>query len=652
MNRNPEIRVSRMATLAAATLASLALAGTALAQDKKDAPKPAASTEGYSLYDISPFAGWNWFQFGQGKNASIHRFSNSFDFGVRVNENLHKYISLEEGFQEGFNGLRLQPLGSNQYSSFKNSNSLVYGAGVWNFTPRGSKYRPFILAGPGYIWYRPANTPINGIAPKTDGRTALVYGVGLIVNSTPKWGVRFDLRGMRSGTPSMNIALQPGAAGSYYLPNHENHESSLGASVGLVIRAKYIDTTPKVEPPPVVPVTVTAPGAVAKPVITGTKNVCASTDLRLAVASPQSGVTYAWKAGSQSATGTGFSPSTTDAGSKSVTVTATGDTSATTQVNGPFRKGTRVYVSNTNSAYKYQWTVNGQPGSTTSEQLLPEGASTVSVTVTTSGSATSDASFSVDALTKPTIQFSVSPSTVAYGATVPLAARATGSACTDPVTIRYSGQGVSGSTFDSKALTFDMSNRLKLQSKTVPITATATDSKNQTATATSNVTVTLQPVATHQDILFPARGSRINNVAKRYLLEQIAPQAKADPQAKVILVGHKEASEKLPKNLDEVRTSNAAAVLTAGAGTAGKGVCANLDLSQVQIKSVGTDQAAEKKPLFGDASVKELAGQAVKQGTKGAEDRRVEVWFVPSGAEVPAGLNGLKTAVASKGCPK
>ena len=647
MKRNPEIRVSRFAALAAT--AALALAGTAIAQDKKDAPKAPASTQGYSTIDVSPFLGWNWFQFGQGKNAGVHSFNNAFDFGGRVNENFHKYLGLEEGFQEGFNGLRLVPFGGAQSNptNLKASNTLAYAAGVWHFAPREAKYRPFALVGPGYVWYRPGKTALQNLNPKTDGRTALVYGIGLIVNQTPKWGVRFDVRGMRSGTPSMNFPLEPGANGSLYLPNKNYHESSLGASVGLVYRAKYIDTTPKPDPAKRIPVSVTAPAAVAKPVITGAKNVCASTDLRLAVASPQNGVSYAWKAGSQTATGTGFSPSTTDAGSKSVTVTASGDTSSTVEVTGPFKKGDTLYVANGAAGYKYQWTVNGQTAGTGSELVIADAVRTVSLSVTASGSATSDAAFVVNPLTKPTIQFAVNPGTVAYGATVPLAARATGSECTNPVTIRYSGQGVSGSTFDSKALTFDMSNRLKMQSKVVAITATATDSKNQTATATGNVTVTLQPVASHQDILFPARGSRINNVAKRYLLEQIAPQAKADPQAKVILVGHKEASEKLPKTLDEARATNAASVLTAG-----KGVCANLDLSQVQMKAVGTDQAAEKKPLFGDASVKELAGQAVKQGTKGAEDRRVEVWFVPSGAEMPTGLNGLKTAVASKACPK
>ena len=646
MIRNSETRVSRLAAVAAA--AAMAFAGTALAQDKdKKAPAPAAeSTQGYSTIDISPFAGWNWFQFAQGNNAAVHKFDNSFDLGGRVNENFHKYLGLEEGIQESYNALRLQPLGSTSYNALKNSNTLLYAAGVIHFAPREAKYRPFLLAGPGYVWYHPSNVATSGLNEKTDGRTALVYGVGLLINASPKWGVRFDLRGMRSGTPSLNINPQPGAAGSYYLPNKENHESSIGGSVGIIYRARYVDTTPKVVLKRVA-VTASAPAAVAKPVVTGARNVCASTDLRLSVASPQSGVSYTWKAGSQSATGTGFSPSTTDAGSKSVTVTASGDTSATTQVTGPFSKGDTLYVANGNSAYKYQWTVNGQAAGTSSELVIPDAARTVTLTVTASSTATSDAAFVVNALTKPTISFAVNPSTVAYGASVPLAARATGSECTNPVTIRYSGQGVSGSTFDSRALTFDMSNRLKLQSKTVPVTATATDSKNQTATATANVTVTLQPVATHQDILFPARGARINNVAKRYLLEQIAPEAKADPNGKVILVGHKEASERLPKNLDEARTANAAAVLTAG-----KGVCANLDLAQVQVKSVGTDQSAEKKPLFGDASVKELPGQAVKQGAKGAEDRRVEVWFVPSGAELPAGLTGLKPAAAAKACPK
>src|SRR5205823_6367674 len=104
--------------------------------------------------------------------------------------------------------------------------------------------------------------------------------------------------------------------------------------------------------------------------------------------------------------------------------------------------------------------------------------------------------------------FAVNPTSVPYGATVPLSATANGSECGGPATVRYSGEGVSGNTFDSKALSFDTTNRLKAQSKTVHITATATDQKNQTATAGADVTVTLNAEARRLgDIVFQQMSS-------------------------------------------------------------------------------------------------------------------------------------------------
>ena len=111
----------------------------------------------------------------------------------------------------------------------------------------------------------------------------------------------------------------------------------------------------------------------------------------------------------------------------------------------------------------------------------------------------------VAAATPPTIQFAISPSTIPYGAPVNLAANATGSQCGGNPTVTYSGEGVSGNTFDSSALNFDQSNRLKQQTRTVHITATATDPKNQTATAGADVTVTLTAQARRlDDMVFPA----------------------------------------------------------------------------------------------------------------------------------------------------
>jgi outer membrane protein OmpA-like peptidoglycan-associated protein len=308
--------------------------------------------------------------------------------------------------------------------------------------------------------------------------------------------------------------------------------------------------------------------------------------------------------------------------------------------------------------------VDGSPvsGATSSSFNVPTAGSSGTRTITVKvsagdSSATSDpVRVMIKPLTPPTISFTVSPSTIPYGNTIPLSATASGSECGGPATVRYSGDGVTGNTFDSKALGFDLSNRLKQQSRTVHLTATATDQKNQTASATADVTVTLTPQARRlDDIVFQSMSSRVNNCAKRLLLEELTPMLRDDPGAKVILIGHRDTSEKgrAAAKLDEARVVNTAAVLSAG-----KGICPSLDLSRVLVNSVGTEQGSDTRPALCGSStnVKEKGGQAVKDSDKRAQYRRVEIWFVPGGADMPAGVSGLKEAPAkdiqAKGCPK
>jgi hypothetical protein len=308
--------------------------------------------------------------------------------------------------------------------------------------------------------------------------------------------------------------------------------------------------------------------------------------------------------------------------------------------------------------------VNGQPvaGGTGMSYDLPDSAAvsvTVRVTATNAPITSAPASFTISALTPPTLTFAVNPSTVPYTAPpITLRAVATASSCGGAVTIRYSGEAVTGTSFNPGAVSgFDMANRLRQQSKTVTITATATDTKNQTVTRTAPVTVTLGAEARRlDDVVFQSMSSRVNNCGKRLLLEELTPMLRNDPGAKVILIGHRDEKEKGSKAalaLDNTRVLNAAAVLSAG-----KGICPQLDLSRIMMKDAGTDQSATPRPALCGAStnVKEKSGQAVKESDKNAEYRRVEVWIVPSGAADPAGVTGLTPVPADRvskmGCPK
>ncbi len=604
------------AVLAIAT--GLAFTATVSAQPAKST----ADTGGYSTLDLTTFAGYQWFQFGQGTNAGVHQFSGAGAWGERLSAEFSDYLAIEGGVQIGYNGIKLLPLGATQYSHTSSANTELYAAGVLNLTRRSAKFRPFILIGPEYVWYRAPNLSHIVIGPgsppvifppnalTTTGRTALTYGIGLKINQSPRFAVRFDVRGMRSGTPTFGLPTVASAPGTLFINGSSSqHESSLTASVGITFRFRYHEppAPPSIPPPPAPP----APKAnIQVGAITGARAVCAGDDLRLTV------------------TASGWLPDQTPS---------------------------------------YQWMVNGNAvsGATSSSFSVPtaNGTSTETVTVKVSAgdsSATSSpVTVTVNPLTPPTISFAISPSTVPYGTRVNLAATANGSTCGGPATIRYSGQGVTGTTFDSTALTFDMSNRLKQQTQTVTVTATATDQKNQTASATAPVTVTLTAQTKRlDDIVFPLNSSRVNNCAKRLLLEELTPMLRADPDAKVILIGHRDTGERVvrgrnPVQVDEARVLDAAAVLSAG-----KGICPSLDLSRVKVNWVGTDQTSEARPALCGTStnVKERGGQGVKESDKRAEYRRVEIWFVPGGADIPANLSGLQDAPSSliqaKGCPK
>ena len=175
----------------------------------------------------------------------------------------------------------------------------------------------------------------------------------------------------------------------------------------------------------------------------------------------------------------------------------------------------------------------------------------------------------------------------------------------------------------------------------------------QTAVAPATITVILAPQPRRlDDLVFSKNNDRVNNCGKRLLLEELTPMLRSDPEAKVILIGHRDGDEK-KAGLDEQRVLNAAAVLSAGTG-----ICPQLDLSRILVNSVGTDQGSVVRPALCGTStnIRERAGQGVSESDKRAPYRRVEVWIVPGGAPMPAGMTGLKAvpagAVQAKGCPK
>src|SRR5579863_115210 len=143
---------------AVAMAAALILTGAAAAQTSAStSSKNAVPEGGYSLLDLSVFGGYQWYQFGQGTNGAVHQFSGAGVWGVRLNEEIWDHIAIEEGMQASYNGFQFRPLGATGLSNTSDSSTQIYAAGVYNLTRRDAKYRPFLLIGPEYVFYRAPN---------------------------------------------------------------------------------------------------------------------------------------------------------------------------------------------------------------------------------------------------------------------------------------------------------------------------------------------------------------------------------------------------------------------------------------------------------------------------------------------------------------
>jgi opacity protein-like surface antigen len=211
-----------------------------------------------------------------------------------------------------------------------------------------------------------------------------------------------------------------------------------------------------------------------------------------------------------------------------------------------------------------------------------------------------------------------------------------------PPSFAASDGSVNGNEFDSTGVQFDPADSSE-QRKVVTITATCADSRS-TGSGTTTVTVIKKAAAIRlPDVLFDENSARVNNCGKRILLEQLKAYVDRDSTGTIALAGHNSSDEKSPK-LAEQRVANAAAVITAGTG-----VCLSIPKTQVLVSAPGVEQN-------GIAFEPGFCSSSVKGDRETAETRRVEVWFIPPGADKPASVTQADTAaslaLSSIGCPK
>jgi hypothetical protein len=143
--------------------------------------------------------------------------------------------------------------------------------------------------------------------------------------------------------------------------------------------------------------------------------------------------------------------------------------------------------------------------------------------------------------------------------------------------------------------------------------------------------------------MFSQNDARVNNCGKRILLEQLRGYTGRDSAGTIVLVGHSSSDEK--PDVDMRRALNATAVITAGSG-----VCLSVPKSQVQVSWTGSDQN-------GVGFESGFCSSSVRAGSSTAgEMRRVEVWFVPNGGQLPASVTKHQDAaslpVEALGCPR
>jgi opacity protein-like surface antigen len=309
-----------------------------------------------------------------------------------------------------------------------------------------------------------------------------------------------------------------------------------------------------------------------------------------------------------------------------------------------------------------QWTVNGQP---TSQAPTLEFGSTgrnagsyaIALKVSAEGynDASAETTVTVRGYVSPSGSLSATPSEIWVGDKATLAANFTPGQCggpLGPVAFSTAEGSISGNEFDSSGVRFDPANTSE-QQKTIAIVAKVADERGG-GSAQTTVVVKQKAAITakrYADIVFPKESARVNNCGKRVLLEELKNSLDSDPNGHVVFVGHMAASEK-GAGLDLKRALNAAAVISAGAQ-----VCLGFSAANIAITAAGTaDNGVDFQPYFCETSTGEIRGNLVQQADDEAKNRRVEVWFVPSGGVAPASAQGSRSAVElnvqALGCPR
>lgn len=564
---------------------------------------------------------------------------------------------------------------------------------MFYLTDRYSRVRPYLSAGPALQRFWPTDEakqqalglrslPIGAVNLDDNFTGGLYYGGGVKAWLTRNWNARFDIRGILSGNPHIRYRSQHAVPDPLALP-----AGSVGHGLMATVGLGYAIGSPGWDdgaPAKTFGVKITAPDGEVYQGDPATFKAQAD-----AVKGP---VTYAWRVNDQ-ASGTG--PSVTvdtsklppgkypvevqaNAGKlapardmatltvlqrqpKDMSVVILGAPSGAVYPGDKIAFSARTQPAAPN--VKFEWKVDGQPAPI-GEQLelntgtLAPGNHTVAVEAKAEGfkTAVETSTFTLARPTPPQITLSV-PSEVKAGEMAPITASATrgpGGGNPGSVNLAASEGAIRNGQLDTSTVQFDPSATGQ-QRKPVTITASVTDDKGLSASRQATVTVVKQvpPAVRLADVVFPRNSGRVNNCGKRVLLEELKAYIDRDPTGKVILISHSDKGEAAVARRQRGR--NAAAVLTAGTG-----ICLGIDPNRVLLGFANNGEGSQPQPYLCGTSTRpktrERSGSAVGANDARALNRRVEVWFVPSGGVMPSGLGELKTAaelnVRTVGCPR
>jgi opacity protein-like surface antigen len=631
-------------------VASLALAGTAFAQDSSttqstttvDLPPPGTST--FELpraqdYEVGIFAGASFWK--RHDDTLQTGLADSGLLGIYLDENFAKYVGTEQSLTYSQNALQFQQSFGGTLQNFKiaqrlwqfQESLLVY------FKPKRSMVRPYVKAGLGMISYRPTdeavailinptNAGLGATGIQSDTRFAATYGAGLKVRFSDHFGLRAEVLGVISREPHYGLA-QSGTTPSEASASVPN--SGVGATVASTGPLLFIPQGGLFNG-------VEVSGGMY--FVWGGKET---------ISLP---VSKAWDGVSIAASGNNVCAGTP------ITMTAS--------------------ISNPKSfaVPNYRWSVDGHDAGSSSNTLTvqTDGSHQVGLTVvdsqTLSKSVVPPVSIMIRPHTNPTVTGRAAKSDLDYKETTQLYATPQAGDCAGSLSVSWSV--TEGTVSGADTATYDSSSaQCGPDGGTRPVTATVTvvDSKGGSATATVPLTIkcpnVLVPVP-QDDIIFPTGNSRVNNCGKRVLIDQVYPALTSGQYANydVVLVGHEGNEKVVPmrgkrgrkaaeaaSTLAMDRALHAAQILASASGICPK---PGIDPSRIKIATLGPGQGPDLRKPACAASILERKGSKITSSDDQLKDQRVEIWFVPKGANLPASAANAQQAPATvtADCPK